>query len=215
MKERIAADYGCLPEKISVIPNGVDAQVFHPNDSTPPTVDVISIGSFIHPRKGFHYLLETYRELSRRGKSIADVGRRSDEQRKALLAIPGVTICGTLSQEALLARMQSAAVLISTSLFEGFGLSLIEALSCGRPAFAFGVGAVPEVLEPIDPSLIVPPRDVQAMVNAACAYLDLPAAEQQHRGLAYCAAVQKYWSMESATAALRSLYMRLENKRVA
>jgi len=214
MKQHIIDDYACRSEKISVVPNGVDAQVFHPGGSTPPIVDVVSIGSFIHPRKGFRYLLETYRELSRRGKRIADVGRRSDEQRKELSAISGVTVYGTLSQEALLARMQSAAVLISTSLFEGFGLSLIEALSCGRPAFAFGVGAVPEVLGPIDTSLIVPPRDVRAMVDAVCSYLDLSVAEQSCQGATYHAAVQQHWSMERAAAALRSLYKQLEGSRV-
>lgn len=209
MKQHIAADYGCLPEKISVVPNGVDAQVFHPGGSNSPTADIISIGSFIHPRKGFRYLLETYRELSKRGKRIDDVGRRSDEQRKALSAISGVTVYGTLSQEALLARMQSAAVLISTSLFEGFGLSLIEALSCGRPAFAFAVGAVSEVLSPVDPSLVIPPRDTHAMVTAVCTYLDLPVAEQQRRGAAYCKAVHQHWSIEQASDALRSLYEKI------
>ena len=163
--DRIARDYGCERSKVHVVPNGVDTEVFAPGDLSQSEFDVTALGAFVHPRKGFRYLLEVYRALSAHGLRIADAVRRSPEQMQALRAIPGVQVLGTVPEERLLSLLRQSSVLVSTSLYEGFGLSLVEALACGRPAVAFDGGAVREVLEPIDPSLVVALRDTGALAD--------------------------------------------------
>ncbi|MBI2636130.1 glycosyltransferase family 4 protein [Candidatus Peregrinibacteria bacterium] len=204
--ERIAADYGCDATRIHIVPNGVDTGQFVPNNDALSEFDVIAVGAFIHPRKGFRYLIDVYRRLSERGLKIADVGRRSAGQQKILRDIPNVRIFGTVRQEALVDLMRRSAVLISTSLYEGFGLSLIEALACGRPAFAFDAGAVGEVLSPIDPSLVVPIRDTAGLAARVIRFLQLPPAERAERGRGYRDAVTRLYPQKQSANRLRELY---------
>ena len=212
VKQRIADDYHCPEERISIVPNGVDGAVFASPDGT-TDFDVIAVGSFIHPRKGLPYLLQAYRALAAKGYRIADVGRRSDEQRASLQAIPGVTHYGTVPNDELVSLVKRSAVLISTSLYEGFGLSLIEALACGRPAFAFNGGAVDEVLSPIDADLVVPLRDMSTLVQRVDAFLQLPAAEREARGRGYRTAVLDRYPIKQSAAALTELYRSLDSRR--
>lgn len=212
MRGRIAADYGRDPSKISVVPNGVDGAAFQPVPDAECSFDAAAIGSFVHPRKGFRYLLDVYRRLSGAGKRIADVGRRTDEQRRALESIPGVTAFGTVDGARLIDLLRRSRLLLSTSLFEGFGLSLIEALACGHPAFAFSVGAVPEVIGSIDPNLLVPARDAAALASAAGEFLALPAAERVQRGERYREEVLRRFSLSASAMALEALYAEMGGK---
>ena len=204
IKKRLQHDYGVSAQKISVVPNGVDGTIFTPVHTS--TSDVIAVGSFIHPRKGFSYLARVYRALSAKGYTIADVGRRSDEQRAILESIPGVTIYGTVDGDALISLVQHSRCLVSTSLYEGFGLSLIEALSCGIPAFAFSVGAVDEVLESVDPTLVVPCCDTTEMTKHIDAFLQSSEEHRVSKGKEYRNAVLQRYSMDKAAKRLFSLY---------
>lgn len=206
MRCRIALDYGRDVVGIRVVPNGVASDIFVPRGETSPLQDVIAIGSFVHPRKGFGYLVEVYRTLAQQGWTIADVGRRTSEQLQILRSIPGVTIHGTVSGEKLVSLLQASRALVSTSLFEGFGLSLIEALSCGIPAFAFAGGAVGEVLGAIDERLIVPERDSAALAAHVDAFLSQQERSQRDRGAQYRSAVVHMYGMAKAAGELKKLY---------
>jgi glycosyltransferase involved in cell wall biosynthesis len=206
MQKRIASDYGVDQAKISVVHNGVDGDKFQITKDSQCAFDIIAVGSFIHPRKGFSYLLDVYRNLAASGKTIADVGRRSEEQITALKLIPEVQVHGMVSAEDLVDLVQRSRVLVSTSLYEGFGLSLIESLACGHPAFAFDVGAVPEVLGAIDSSLIIPVRDTATMAAAVEDFLAHSPADRDLRGEQYRKAVLDRFSLTSSSNALNSLY---------
>ncbi|MDD4286975.1 MAG: glycosyltransferase family 4 protein [Candidatus Peribacteraceae bacterium] len=206
--ERLQDDYACDPAKISIVPNGVDGERFTVVDRK-PEFDVIAVGSFLHPRKGFRYLFETYRALARDGVRIADVGKRSPTQRGQLQKLTGVTSFGTVPDDKIIELIQRSSILVSTSLYEGFGLSLIEALACGRPAFAFDAGAVAEVLVPIDPSLVVPIRDSAALVRRVHAFLNLSSSERLLRGSRYREEVLKRYSLAASAQALWNVYRSL------
>ena len=207
VRDRLVADYSCDSSKITIVPNGVDGAVFTiGSDSS--EYDVVAMGSFIHPRKGFSYLLEVYQSLSDSGAHIADIGRRTDAQRSALKKISGVTTFGTISGEELISILQRSSVLISVSLYEGFGLSLIEALSCGKPAFAFEGGAVKEVLAPIDPNLIVSQRDTNELILRVREFLALSEEERRKRGDEYRNAVLERYSLMKSARALSEFYAR-------
>lgn len=205
VSDRLKNEYHCPPDRISIVPNGVDGTVFTPSAEA-PLFDAIALGSFMHPRKGFRYLAEAYRTLAAKGYHIADVGRRSDAQIAELRSIPGVTVHGTVDQATVRSLVQRSSVLISTSLYEGFGLSLIEALACGRPAFAFGGGAVSEVLKGIDPPLVVPVRDTETLVSRVDAFLRLSEKERLERGKQYREAVLRLYPLQDASVTLRNLY---------
>ena len=208
VQKRLMSDYG-IRKNISIVPNGVNGDEFAPSHEH-LTADVIAVGSFLHPRKGFPYLLKLYKALAGKNLRIADVGRRSREQTILLKDIPGVTIHGTVPHEELVTLMKHSSVLVSTSLYEGFGLSLIEALACGHPAFAFDAGAVSEVLSPIDPELVVPLRDVAELTKRVRGYLSLPQKDKQRKAEHYRAKVLELYSMEKAAEALKRVYASLK-----
>ena len=208
VKKRLQHDYGLKPESINVVLNGVDGDSFVPTHQE-PEFDTIAIGSFIHPRKGFPYLYKVYKALSQEGYRIADVGRRSQEQQKKLQTIENVTMLGPVDHDTLLATLQKSKTLLSTARYEGFGLSLIEALSCGKPAFAFDVGAVREVLEPIDAELISSPRDTKSVISKLENFLSLDSNEQKEKGEMYRKKVLELYSMEKSAGQLQELYQLL------
>ncbi|MSR86581.1 glycosyltransferase [Candidatus Peribacteria bacterium] len=207
--QRIARDYACDVFSIHIVPNGVNPDIFTPGDLGNSEFDVTAVGSFVHPRKGFRYLVDAYRLLSKKGMKIADVGRRSAQQNAILKGIPGVTAFGTVEEDQLVSIMQRSATLLSTSLYEGFGLSLIEALACGRPAFAFDAGAVRDVLSPIDPGFVAPLRDTQELVNRVCRFLALPPAMRAAEGKRYREAVTRLYPLSASAQCLMRLYGQL------
>ncbi|MBT5237314.1 glycosyltransferase family 4 protein [Candidatus Peregrinibacteria bacterium] len=206
--KRLQDDYRCPASNIHVVYNGVDGEVFSLGKKD-AQYDTIALGSFIHPRKGFPYLAEVYRKLSAEGKKIADVGRRSQEQQEILSTIPGVTMFGMIEQDQLVSLVQDSKTLVLTALYEGFGLSIIEALSTGRPPFPFDVGAVREVLRPIDETLISSRRDSNAVATKILQYLSLSEEERMSRGQKYRDAVLQEYSIEKAGQSLEGLYNKL------
>ena len=102
--------------------------------------------------------------------------------------------------------LQRSAVLISVSLYEGFGLSLIEALSCGKPTFAFGGGAVQEVLDPIDPTFTVSLRDTDILIERVQAFLAFSEEERKQKGEQYRQKVIELYALKKSATALQSVY---------
>ncbi len=210
--EDIARDYEIPPEKISIIPNGIDGSLFASAVDETPEFDAIAIGSFVHPRKGFPYMLETYRKLAEKGCRIADVGRRTEEQLHALKKIAGVKVYGSVPHEVLTMVLRKSSVLLSTALYEGFGLTLIEALAMGRPAFAFEGGGVREVLDPIDPSLVVASRRSDLLVDRVMQFLALPDVERRSKGSQYRTRVLDLYGIEKSASALKNVYEKIIHK---
>lgn len=163
-RKQIEQDYHTDTNKIKVIYNGIDTEFYKKVEPTVPKT-VLTVGSYQHPRRGFKYLKEVYQKLSDRGFSIMDVGRRTEGQEKELQSISGVTAYGIVKKEDLPSFYSRTSVFISTSLYEGFGLSLVEALACETPALGFNVPGVSEVLGVIDSKLVCHYPDTDEMVR--------------------------------------------------
>jgi glycosyltransferase involved in cell wall biosynthesis len=71
---------------------------------------------------------------------------------------------GLLPEEDLPAFFTGAGVFVYPSLFEGFGLPILEAMACGAPVVASDRAAMPELLG--DAGLLVDPEDVAALATA-------------------------------------------------
>ena len=84
---------------------------------------------------------------------------------------------GALETEGLVALYSGAAALVSTSLYEGFGLPVLEAMACGVPVLAPDTGAVPEVAG--DAALLVAPRRVDRVRDGLYRILNDEALREQ------------------------------------
>jgi glycosyltransferase involved in cell wall biosynthesis len=79
---------------------------------------------------------------------------------------------GYVPAEELAVLYRHATALLLPSLYEGFGLPLVEAMSCGCAVVASTGGALPEVAG--DGAQLFDPRDVQGMADALCRLLREP-----------------------------------------
>jgi glycosyltransferase involved in cell wall biosynthesis len=75
-----------------------------------------------------------------------------------------VVLAGRVSDADLVALYGLAAAVLLPSLYEGFGLTALEGMSCGAPVIASDVSSIPEVVG--DAALLVPPGDVGALARA-------------------------------------------------
>jgi len=110
---------------------------------------ILAVGT-VEPRKNYPRLLEAYRRLRARGlvPPLVIAGRVGWAYGDALERIktePGVRYLGHVDEPTLAALYESASVLAFPSLYEGFGLPALEAMSRGLPAVVGNSGAVPEL----------------------------------------------------------------------
>lgn len=102
------------------------------------------------------------------------------------------------------ALMKEFDVVAVPSLFEGFGLVLLEAMLAGRPVVATAVSAIPEIVVDGETGLLVPPRDPAALAGALLRLIEDPAAARRlgERGRARLEACFTVEKMVSGVAAV-------------
>ncbi|RSS55965.1 glycosyltransferase [Streptomyces sp. WAC01280] len=100
----------------------------------------------------------------------------------------------------------SAAVVVLSSVVEGFPTSLVEAMFCARATVSTDVGAVVEVIG--GTGLVVPPRNPRALADACLALLRDP--ERRYRlGAAARARALELFTVDQNLAAFRGIYLEL------
>ncbi|MFE5912370.1 glycosyltransferase [Streptomyces wedmorensis] len=100
----------------------------------------------------------------------------------------------------------SGAVVVLSSVVEGFPASLVEAMFCARATVSTDVGAVVEIIG--GTGLVVPPRNPRALADACLALLRDP--ERRHRlGAAARARALELFTVEQNLAAFRGIYLEL------
>lgn len=95
----------------------------------------------------------------------------------------GVEFLGRVSDEELVALYRGASAYLDTSLYEGFGYQVVEAMACGAPVVATSVTSIPELVG--EAGLLCPPRTPAALADALVRVLEDEglAAELRRRGL--------------------------------
>ncbi|MFJ6614566.1 DUF3492 domain-containing protein [Streptomyces sp. NPDC091289] len=97
-------------------------------------------------------------------------------------------------------------VIVLSSVVEGFPVSLVEAMFCGRATVSTDVGAVVEVIG--GTGLVVPPRNPKALADACVALLRDP-ARRARLGAAARARALELFTVEQNLAAFRGIYLEL------
>lgn len=116
-----------------------------------------------------------------------------------------VVFPGYLDDASLGALYHVSDVFVFPSLYEGFGLPPLEAMSCGTPVVASNRTALPEILG--DAALLVDPEDPQALAAGILRVLTDPTLAQQLRRAGYARAA--LFSASQAAAQYAALYERL------
>jgi glycosyltransferase involved in cell wall biosynthesis len=178
----IVAQMEVRPERMTVVPVGVDHTVFRPfDDVTPKPGRIMVTSSSDVPMKGLVPLLEAVAKLrTERHIELTVIGRPNEGGRvdKTItrLGLGDIVHCVSgISDDALARLYGEAEVAVVPSLYEGFSLPAIEAMSCGVAVVATTGGALPEVVGTSgETGLLVPPNDPGALATAIGQLLDDP-----------------------------------------
>jgi glycosyltransferase involved in cell wall biosynthesis len=184
--EQTRNDVICLldvkPERVFVVPGGVDHSVFHPAGEEAIAraratfkLDrpyLLAVG-VIEPRKNYPRLIEAYNRFRvRTGLPhelviAGGVGWLSEETFRvaAASAFPkDIRFLGFVRDEDLVALYSGASTFAYPSLYEGFGLPVLEAMACATPVVCSNASSLPELTG--DAALLVTPTDVDEIADA-------------------------------------------------
>ncbi len=181
VRTRALERLGLDPTRVHVIPHGVEHDLFKPSDEPREHFLVYPARPWKH--KNHARLLQAFVDLRREipGLRLVLTGDGLD----VLQNLPdGVECLGSVSHEELAALYRRAACLVFPSLYEGFGLPVLEAMASGCPVAASDRGAIPEVCG--DAAVLFDPDDVHAIANGVRDAL-ARADELRERGIAHAA----------------------------
>ena len=179
----ISADHKVDPDRMHIVPVGVDPELFLPVKGMKRTPGMlITTASADVAMKGLRYLLEAVAKLRTERPEIsltvigkAKPGGESARTIEALGLEDAVTFVSGVTDQRIVELYSEAEVAVVPSLYEGFSLPAIEAMSCGVPLVATTGGAVPEVVGPDNvTAFLVPPGDGDALAAKIGEVLDNP-----------------------------------------
>lgn len=183
MRQRVMAAHGIASERIVLIPGAVDPHLFRPSVdrhevrrrlSLPEGRTILFTVRNLVPRMGLEALLDAVSLLGdARDRCLLVIGGAGPLRARLEEGISqrglehSVRLAGFIPEEQLVSYYQAAdLVLMPTAQLEGFGLVTVEALACGTPVLGTPVGAIPEVLNQIDPILISSEADSRSFADA-------------------------------------------------
>jgi glycosyltransferase involved in cell wall biosynthesis len=180
---------GAAPERIEIVPNGVDSEVFYAVERPADRVPTVLTMARIYRLKGIDHLI----------RAIGIVAERAPEVRFRILGEVGdreyANDCRELAEKLGVANRiewsqtsdpasayRAADVLCLPSISEAMPYSVLEAMFSGCPVVATDVGGVAEMLA--NTGLVVPPRNHEQMATALLSLLEGEGAANYRRELA-------------------------------
>lgn len=169
-------ELGADPERVTVLRNGVDLQLFRPVADRAglrerlgvngPTL--LSVGHLIE-RKGHHLAIEAMQQLPGWTLLIAGDGELDKPLRQQVAGLglqAQVRFVGRVDQPTLREHYAAADALVLASSREGWANVLLEAMACGTPVVASPVDGTPEVVTADAAGVLMRDRSVAALVDA-------------------------------------------------
>ncbi len=195
--DHAARVYGVPPERLRLIPRGVDFTRFDPDRVSaerviqlaqewrlPDGLPVVMLPGRLTRWKGQHVLIDAMARLRRQDLRCVLVGSGNGGYRRELLDMVKRSDIDSLVQivdecRDMAAAYKLADVVVSASIRpEGFGRVIAEAQAMGRPVVATDHGGAREILRDGETGWLVPPGDAAALAAAIAGALDLPQSKR-------------------------------------
>jgi L-malate glycosyltransferase len=218
---RETARYVSPGRSIYVIPFGVDLHQFPLKSASDGRGAAgqnkpVTLGFVKHllPKYGPDVMVEAFAEIHRLrpNTKLVLAGRGwmqpQLERRVAELGLAGaVEILGRVPHDQVPALTRSFDLMVMPSVYESetFGVAAIEASASGVPVVASRVGGVPEAVIDGQTGILVPPRDVKALVETCIALIDDP-KRRRTMGLAGRRFVERYYQWQQNCLAMEEVY---------
>ncbi len=166
---------GLRRTQTTVVPCGVDPELFHPAPARRHPGRIVSVGRLV-PRKGFEDLITAVRmvpgaELVIAGGPPAEKLRSDQEARRlraraeALGVGDRVRLVGRVARHDVPDLLRSADVVACVPWYEPFGIVPLEAMACGVPVVASAVGGIADSVVDGVTGKLVPPRDPKQLAR--------------------------------------------------
>ena len=174
-------EIGVKPEKVKVIYNGIDSDIFKPLDKMDIRRElgidinkkvILFVGN-LKPVKGLIYLIEAFAGIVDCSQNIVLILIGAGELKKELedeIKKHGIENCvqilGTKSHKEIPKWMNACDLLCLPSLNEGVPNVILEALACGIPVVASNVGGIPEIQTSKEYGILVSPKNSEELQKA-------------------------------------------------
>ncbi len=218
---------GVDPERLSVVPCGVDLEHFSPRPDVAGAASpeatraarrpfrVVGIGRLV-PRKGFGTAIEAIAQLPDAELLIAggpEQDRMDDDPEVSrLLALAArlnvsdrVRLLGPVPRSQMPALLRTADVVVCSPWYEPFGIVPLEAMACGIPVVASAVGGLVDTVVDRGTGRHVPPRDPTALAAVLEELRSDPEACQRF-GRAALERVRRLYSWDQVASSTNTLY---------
>lgn len=158
-------DAGVSAGAIDVLPLGVDVDQFHfRRRSVSGPLKVLFVGG-IGQRKGIKYLLEAVKQLNSPEIELKLLGPLPADQTPLRSWSSYFEYLGRTDQTGVVDQMHQADVLVLPSVFEGFGLVIVEAMATGMPVITSTHSCGPEVIVEGQHGFVLRPDDVEGLAE--------------------------------------------------
>ena len=164
-KKGIIEEFNCKKNNILVINNGLDTEEFSPIEESVRDLNrLITTASADVPLKGLDYSLKALKILKKGNPNIHLIvigslkkGGHTERLIKELNIKDNVFFKKHISKEEIRKLYSTSSVAIVSSLYEGFGYPVIEAMSCEVPLIATNVSSIPELVGKY--GILIDPKD--------------------------------------------------------
>jgi glycosyltransferase involved in cell wall biosynthesis len=221
----IITELDANPEKVFVIPNGVDVNFFKFSfDANFEIRDKYNIGydspillftKHFSPRYGAQYLVPALKEIKKEYPSIKLIMTNEDKWKEGIInlakeygVIDNIVFAGRLLYEDLPKYYSACDIFIHPSINdqETFGISLIEAMACSKPVIATAVGGPKEIIEGGDNvGILISPENSEEIITSVINLLKNPSkADEIGRNARKYVELKYTW--ESVTEKIYEVY---------
>lgn len=203
--KEIQRDFGVRNDRISMVANGVDTDLFAPDPSVERNPrEILCVGRASDPNKGVKTLIEALHQLPDDiTLTLVDDDHPDNGARKRaheLGCAHRLDLVGRVPTDELVHLYRRAAIVAVPSRYEGFGLPAAEAMACGTPVVATRAGALPEVLG--DHGVLVRRDDAGALAKGIVSLLEQPLARAELGERGRNRVVERYsWDRIAASTA--------------
>ena len=204
--------YSASPEKISVIPPGVNLDFFHPGDKENARRDldlkdyrrVLLFAGRLQPFKGLDLLLHAMTNLPNHGITrllvVGGNAGKGDERAKmnSLVKKLGISemvgFVGAVEHEDMPKFYNAADICVVPSYHESFGMVAVESLACGTPVVASRVGGLATIVQDGETGYLFDERSPEALATYLCLLMSENEIRNSMAGAARQSVMKYNWS---------------------
>lgn len=132
VRKEVISHFGLPPDRVTAVPLAA-ASCFRPTGRDAAGPPYFLIVGTLEPRKNIGVAVDAWRVLRRRHDVKLKIVGRSRSDSPVLESAPGLEVLGVVGDEELARLYSNAVAVLMPSVYEGFGLPVLEAMQCGAP----------------------------------------------------------------------------------